>query len=87
MKRLIIRLADLAVTGALKLLDAIFPEPTDDLMAVARAAGVTVEQQEQLDYHRAACELAEMSARSRSAQHEADFEAWRQECLARGEQA
>jgi hypothetical protein len=67
------------VTGALKLLDAIFPEPTDDLMAVARAAGVTVEQQEQLEYHRAACEVIELMAATRAAEHEADFEAWRLE--------
>lgn len=73
---------ELGAKAVTKVLDALFPEPEDDLMAVAQAAGVTVEQQELREYHEAACEVVELMAQSRAAQTEADFEAWRLEYMA-----
>lgn len=86
---LCLRLADfveVAAKAITKALDVVFPEPADDLMAVAEAAGVTVEQQEQRDYHLAMCEIVELAARNRAPHTEADFEAWRIEYATRGEQ-
>lgn len=85
MKRLMIRLADAAVTGTLQLLDALFPDPADDWMKIANATYEPSGQQELLDYHREVSKFVDLAAAKRAPHTEADFDAWLTEYMARGD--